>query len=367
VDARYNNAFGRLREIDMTTQHYTAASLRELAESLFTAAGMEVGKARVVAEVLVAGDMVGQRTHGMALCPQYLREVEKGSMSRQGEPTVVRDAGAVFVWDGNYLPGPWLVSQAFGQAAERVAQHGVVTAVIRRSHHIACLMALLKPATDRGLAIILASSDPAFGFIAPYGGKEPIFTPNPIAIGYPGTEAPVWIDVSTSITTVGMARQKIAAESSFAHPWLMDGQGVPTNDPRVIDAGGTLLPLGGREYGHKGFGLSLMIEMLTQGLGGFGRQDSEKRWGASVFLQLFDPDAFAGRDAFLRQMDFLTGRCHANAPIDPANPVRMPGEMAQRRIREAERSGIDVSPKAWQALTAAAAKYGVALPQPVQE
>ncbi|MDR2614181.1 MAG: Ldh family oxidoreductase, partial [Candidatus Accumulibacter sp.] len=327
----------------MTTQRYTVKSLEKLAGALFLAAGMEADKARIVAEVLVGGDGVGQRTHGMALCPQYLGEIEKGTMMGRGQPVVVRDSGAVFVWDGNYLPGPWLVSQAFARAAERIAQHGVVTAVIRRSHHIACLMALLRQATERGLAILLASSDPAFGYIAPYGGKEPIFTPNPIAIGYPGTEAPVWIDVSTSITTVGMARQKIAAGASFAHPWLMDGEGRPTDDPRVIDAGGTLLPLGGREYGHKGFGLSLMIEMLTHGLGGFGRLDSEKRWGANVFLQIIDPDAFAGRDAFLRQMDFLTGRCHANAPIDPAEPVRMPGEMAQRRLREAQRSGLDVA------------------------
>jgi L-lactate dehydrogenase len=354
-------------ENDMTTQRYTVESLRQLAEALFAAAGMDADKARTVADVLVSGDMVGQRTHGMALCPQYVGDIEKGMMATRGEPEIVRDSGAVFVWDGNYLPGPWLVSQAFDQAAGRIAEHGVVTAVIRRSHHIACLMALLRQATDRGLAIILASSDPAFGFIAPYGGKDPIFTPNPIAIGYPGTEAPVWIDVSTSITTVGMARQKSAADTPFAHPWLMDDQGKPTNDPHVLDPGnkGTLLPLGGREYGHKGYGLSLMIEMLTHGLGGFGRLDSEKRWGANVFLQQLDPAAFAGRDAFLRQMDFLTGRCHANTPIDPANPVRMPGEMAQRRIREAERSGIDVAPKVWEALSAAAAEYKVALPEPV--
>ena len=348
----------------MTTQRYRVDSLRQLAEALFVAAGMDAGKARSVAEVLVTGDMVGQRTHGMALCSQYLEQIEKGLMAKSGEPEVVRDSGAVFVWDGNYLPGPWLASQAIDLAAERIAQRGVVTAVIRRSHHIACLTSLIKRATDRGLAVILASSDPAFGFIAPYGGKEPLFTPNPIAIGYPGTDAPVWIDVSTSITTVGMARQKSAADTPFAHPWLMDADGHPTTDPHVLDPGanGTLLPLGGREYGHKGFGLSLMVEMLTHGLGGVGRLDSEKRWGANVFLQLLDPDAFAGRDAFLRQMDYLTGRCHANAPIDPANPVRMPGEMAQRRIKDAEASGIDVAPKVLESLTAAAVRYGVALP-----
>ncbi|MFB0934549.1 MAG: Ldh family oxidoreductase [Propionivibrio sp.] len=348
----------------MTTQRFTVDSLGQLAENLLAAAGMDKEKARSVAEVLVTGDMVGQRTHGMALCPQYVEQLEKGLMAKTGEPEVIRDSGAVFVWDGNYLPGPWLASRAIDQAATRVSEHGVVTAVIRRSHHIACLTSLIKQATDRGLAVILASSDPAFGFIAPYGGKEPLFTPNPIAIGYPGTEAPVWIDVSTSITTVGMARQKSAADTPFAHPWLMDGEGRPTNDPHVLDPGanGTLLPLGGREYGHKGFGLSLMVEMLTHGLGGFGRLDSEKRWGANVFLQLLDPAAFAGREAFLRQMDFLTERCHANAPIDPADPVRMPGEMAQRRIREAKASGIDVPPKVLAALATLAERYGVALP-----
>ena len=61
-------------------------------------------------------------------------------------------------------------------------------------------------------------------------------------------------------------------------------------------------------------------------------------------------------------MDYLTGRCHANAPIDPANPVRMPGEMAQRRITEAQRAGLDVAPKVVDALTAAAGRYGVAMP-----
>jgi L-lactate dehydrogenase len=351
----------------MAPPRYQVESLVQLAEELFVAAGMERDKARSVAEVLVTGDMVGQRTHGMALCAQYIEQIDKGLMTTRGEPEVVRDSGAVFVWDGNYLPGPWLVSRALALASERVAAHGVITAVIRRSHHIACLASLIKQATDRGLVAILASSDPASGFIAPFGGKEPLLTPNPIAIGYPDSRAPVWIDVSTSITTVGMARQKSAADTRFDHQWLMDGDGNPTSDPHVLDPGskGTLLPVGGREYGHKGFGLSLMVEMLTHGLAGFGRPDSEKRWGANVFLQVLDPDAFAGREEFLRQMDFLTDQCHGNAPIDPERPVRMPGEMAQKRMRIARESGIELSPAVLEALSATARRFGIDLPAPL--
>ncbi len=349
----------------MANQRYCVESLRQLAESLFIAADMDADKAASVARMLVAGDMVGQRTHGMALCAQYLDQIEQGLMTVRGEPEVVRDSGALFVWDGNYLPGPWLTSKAIGQACVRVATHGVVTGVIRRSHHIACLTAQLRQATERGYVIVLASSDPAVGYIAPYGGKEPLFTPNPIAIGYPGTQQAVWIDVSTSITTVGMTKQKAAAGERFAHPWLMDADGRPSDDPRVIEAGigGTLLPLGGLEYGHKGFGLSLMVEMLTHGLAGFGRPEAEKRWGAGVFLQVLDPAAFGGREAFLRQTDHTIERCHATTPIDPAKPVRLPGEMAQKGLREAQRSGIEMSSAVLAALKAKADKYGVRIPE----
>ena len=148
----------------------------------------------------------------------------------------------------------------------------------------------------------------------------------------------------------------------------MDAQGHPTCDPHAIDpgAGGMLPPLWGPRIRSQGFRPVVDGRNAhARPCGGFGRLYSEKRWGANVFLQLIDPDAFAGRDAFLRQMDFLTGRCHTNAPIDPANPVRMPGEMAQRRMREAERLGLDVAPKVREALLTAAKRYGIAFPVPL--
>lgn len=348
----------------MTTACFSAEALVHWAAELFAAAGMDRDKADCVAGLLVTGEMLGQRTHGLALCPRYVDQIEQGLLTPSGSPEVIRDSGAILVWDGHYLPGPWLVSRAISVASERIADHGLVTVVIRRSHHIACLTPLIKQATDRGLVALLCSSDPAFGFVAPFGGKEPLLTPNPIALGYPGGRQPVWVDASTSITTVGMARQKSAAEVPFEHPWLMDGEGRPTRDPHVLDAGagGTLLPVGGLEYGHKGFGLSLLVEALTQGLAGFGRQDSEPRWGANVFLQVLDPAAFAGREAFGRQMDDLTERCHANPPIDPARPVRMPGELGQARIAQAGREGVPMPAGVVEALKAAGDRYGIALP-----
>jgi LDH2 family malate/lactate/ureidoglycolate dehydrogenase len=310
----------------------------------------------------VLTDMVGRPTHGVALCPLYVEQLEKGLMTRDGEPEWVKETGPTVVWDGRYLPGLWLVERALDESFRRVAAHGVVTFAMRRSHHIACLAALVKQATDRGLVAILASSDPAFGFVAPFGGKEPLLTPNPFAIGYAGSHGPVLVDISSSITTVSMARQKAAAGASLDHPWLMDGSGFPTTDPRVLEQTeprGSLLLLGGLEYGHKGFGLALMVEALTQGLAGFGRKDTEKRWGGNVFLQVIDPEAFAGRDAFLAQMDHLTDLCHSNAPRQDGVPVRMPGELAESRIAAALQDGLALPDSTVRQLAACAERYGL--------
>jgi L-lactate dehydrogenase len=349
----------------MAEARYPVEPLTRFTSDLLAAAGMERKKAQTVARLLVLTDMLGRSTHGVALCPLYVEQLETGQMTPSGEPECLRDNGAVVVWDGRYLPGLWLVQQALDIALSRIATHGVVTFAMRRSHHIACLATLVKQATDRGCIAILATSDPAFGFVAPFGGRDPLLTPNPFAIGYPASRAPVLVDICASITTVSMTRQKVARGEEFEHPWLIDAEGRPTRDPRVLEQTeprGSLLLLGGLEYGHKGFGLALMVEALTQGLSGLGRKNTEERWGGNVFLQVLDPDAFAGRDAFLEQMDHLAERCHANTPLREGVPVRMPGEQAERNIAAAREGGVPLAEQTVQRLVAAAERFGLVMP-----
>jgi L-lactate dehydrogenase len=301
------------------------------------------------------------------MAPLYLADIAKGGMALSGAPEVVRDSGATVVWDGGYLPGLWLMSRAIDLAVERAAEVGVVTVAIRRSHHIGCLAALTRQAAERGCVALIANSEPAARRVAPYGGTEALFTPNPLAMGYPGPEHPVLVDMCASITTTSMTRQKHAAGELFDHPWLLDGQGRPTRDPAVLEhtePRGSLQLVGGPEYGHKGFGLALMIEALSQGLSGHGRADAPARWGGNVFLQVIDPAFFAGREAFIEQTDHLSRQCRANRPIDPARPVRMPGDQAARLERQARAEGIGYEAAAWDALAHWAQRLGVALPIP---
>ena len=171
-------------------------------------------------------------------------------------------------------------------------------------------------ATDRGLIGIVQSSDPTVAAVVPHGGLTPIVTPNPIAAGLPTSGDPILIDISSSITSMGFARQEMNAGRKLPGPWLIDHEGRATDDPGALfaDPKGALLPLGGIDAGYKGFGLALLIEALTAGLSGFGRADPLEGWGGTIFVQAIDPEAFGGLAAFKRQMDHLVATSHASKP-----------------------------------------------------
>jgi LDH2 family malate/lactate/ureidoglycolate dehydrogenase len=133
------------------------------------------------------------------------------------------------------------------------------------------------------------------------------------------------------------------------------------------DPPGTILPLGGLESGHKGFGLALLIEALTGGLAGHGRADPAEGWGATVFLTLYDPEAFGGAADFARQTDWLGEACRNNPPRPGVDAVRMPGDRGIARKAEQTRAGIALHPGIPPALAECAKPYGLEFPAPLDD
>ncbi len=352
---------------DQPTLRYTAEDLRVFARALIERAGVRADIARDLADVLLDGDLLGHTTHGLALLAPYLDELARNRMAKTGEPTVLSRRPAAQAWDGNRLPGPWLVLRALDAAATMARASGTGTVVIRRSHHIACLAAYLKRATDAGLIAIVQSSDPTVAAVAPHGGLTPFITPNPIAAGLPTSGDPVLIDVSTSITSMGYALQQMRAGKQLSGAWLIDAEGNPTHNPGVLvnEPKGALLPLGGVDAGHKGFALALLVEALTAGLAGHGRADPPAGWGGTVFVQVLDPEAFGGLAAFARQMDFVVAAARNAKPRPGVDRVRLPGERGLARYRDQLAHGVALYPTILPALAAWVEKYGVAAPAPV--
>ena len=348
-----------------TEPHYRAADLIRFAGNLFAAAGCDAGKATAIAEHLVEADLMGHTTHGLAQAGAYLEEVESGAMAKTGEPELVADRPAAVTWDGGYLPGVWLTTKALDLATERARKLGVAAVSIRRSHHIGCLAVYLRQATARKMMCIIACSDPSDASMAPFGGTKAVFTPDPIAIGIPTKGDPIMVDISSSITTNAMTGRLKREGKRFPGKWALDTAGQPTDDPAAIAAGGTLLPTGGVDHGHKGYGLALTVEAMTQGLSGHGRAEKPTIWGANVYVQVMDPAAFGGVESYLRETSWVADLCRQSPPPAGKPAVRLPGEQASERRRKGLAEGLGLYPGITAGLESWSEKLKVALPKPL--
>ncbi|MEI4472940.1 Ldh family oxidoreductase [Frigidibacter sp. MR17.24] len=347
------------------TARYDAASLRAAAGELFTAAGLDADKAATVAHWLVEGDLMGHDTHGLALAPGYLQSLADGVMARRGRPEVISDRPAAVCWRGKRLPGAWLAAEAMRLAVARAREAGTCTVTVGDSHHIGALAVYLPIATGAGMMASITSSSPSGAQVAPFGGRVGLYTPDPVAHGIPTPGEPVLIDISASITTVNMAQRKIRAGEHYDADWLMDAEGRPARDPAVLAAGGTLMPTGGLDHGQKGYGMALQAEAVTQGLAGWGRADAPGGTCAAFTVQVWDPEAFGGRAAFLRQTGWLADACRATPPRPGVKSVRLPGERALARRRQGLAEGVALHPSILPALAPHAERLGVDLPGPL--
>jgi len=194
---------------------------------------------------------------------------------------------------------------------------------------------------------MLYSSDPSVGLVCAHGGIDPIYTPNPIAAGIPTLGEPILLDVSMSTVTLGLVGQCRDAGSRLPHPVLVSNDGQLSDDP--VDfftrPQGSILPLGGQAFGHKGFALALLVEALTSGLAGHGRKDAPEQWGASATAVVIDPRFFGGLEAFTDETSFLGRLVLASRPLDPARPVRLPGQAGLALRRQALQQGVSLSPQ----------------------
>jgi LDH2 family malate/lactate/ureidoglycolate dehydrogenase len=347
------------------TDVYDAGSLIDFSTQLLLAAGLEQEKADAVAGILVEGDLMGHSTHGLQLLPSYLECLEDGTMKKEGNPDVISDHGSGFAWDGQYLPGPWLTLKALDMAIERVSAYPVVTVTIQKSHHIGCLAAYMEKATAKNLLMWLTCSDPSVQSVAPFGGIQPLYTPNPIAAGIPTTSDPIIFDISMSAVANGVIAKADRESKLLDGKWILDNRGEATDDPKAFfaDPPGTVLPLGGTDLGYKGFALGLFVEALTAGLCGHGRSNNPQEWGASVFLQVINPAMFGGTESFLKETGWFSDAVKATPAAKEETPVRLPGHLALQKKKLQLKEGVKLSGDLIGSLKSCSKQFQVSFPR----
>jgi LDH2 family malate/lactate/ureidoglycolate dehydrogenase len=332
--------------------------------AILTHNGLNTAHSNIVARKLIESDLFGHRTHGMAKLGQYVRMLKSGDMGGDGEIVVTADHGASFAWSAHRLPGALVLSQCLDEMLTRIASQPVVTATIANCSHIGCLQTYLEPIARKGYIGLLMASDPGVATVAPFGGVDPVLGPNPFAMCIPTSGDPILIDQCTSTVSNSEVNIAAAAGQPLRGMWLMDGEGRPTSDPSVFSSNpkGSIMPLGGFELGHKGFGFGLMVEALALALSGYGRsQPSKRAGGQGVFVQLINPEFFSGAAMFGHQIDGLTNGIKASRPVPGTSGTRLPGHRAQAERRRQEMAGIEIDPALLAQLQQLAKDAGVEL------
>jgi L-lactate dehydrogenase len=348
-------------------RRYPADDLRQFASRLLQNAGLPEEPADTTSRVLLEADLLGFSTHGLMYLPANLNWLEKGKTRAIGEPEVLIDRGPVINWSAGYLPGPYVMVRAVEVLCERAREYGVATLTLRKSQHVACLAPYVLRAAEQGLAAWMIAATPAERLVCPHGGIRPLFSTNPFAFAVPTGNEPILMDMSFAVTAGSQLKKAFLEGRRMPTKCIIDREGNLTDDPKAA-LEGALLPLGGLDHGHKGYGLMLWNELLATALGGWGRADDPDDGDAnSVLVQVMDPEAFGSLEAFKRQADYLVHLCR-KTPTRPGDPpVRTPGERALALRRRQLAEGVALSPLIISSIEPWAAKLSVPMPSPSED
>jgi L-lactate dehydrogenase len=344
---------------------YDVRELLSFATTLFETSGLQRQPAEATARGFLEADLLGFVTHGLVKVPDNLRWLERGETDPSGEPLAIVDRPAVANWDAHRLPGHWAMHLAMIHARERARSMGAFTMTLRRCQHVACLASALVPLVEAELVGIMMVSSPGEAFVSPFGSSARVFSNNPVAFTAPAPGGAILFDVSMAITAGGQVARAARRGERLPEAALKRTDGTVSDDPHDLDRGGSVMPLGGLGHGHKGHALTLMTEVLSQAMSGYGRaQEHEANELNSVYLQVLDPAAFGDPDSYQLEVSRLVELIEG-CPPDSGASVRVPGRATWRRRSECWEGGLVLDAGIMDALLPFAEAAGVDAPQPM--
>jgi hydroxycarboxylate dehydrogenase B len=329
----------------------------DYAASLLEAAGAGHENALLVARHLVESDARDVHSHGLMRIPQYVEEMERGEIDGQATPTVtVRRQQCIFL-DGRRAFGQVSANRAVEEAAAAAAALGLGLVAVSRSGHAGRIGAYNEAIVRRQCLALAFCSGPRSGHrVAPFGGVEGRLSTNPISYAFPTGDGPVVADFSTSTVPEGAVRRLRDLGARTPDGALQDDEGRPTNNPDVlyVEPPGTILPLGGPIFGHKGYALGLLVEAMTTVLCGEDAADAT-RFGNNLTLlaiRVDEPAVGAG--------SALVSYLRETRPARSDRPVLLPGDPERKALETAER--IQLDREVWSALIALGDRFGLEHP-----
>ena len=315
--------------------------LRPFATDLLCALGTPPDNSLKIATSLIQADLRGNGSHGISILPLYAEMVADQAIDPSAEPEIERLAGCIINVNGRLAFGQLTGETATATGIETASKHGVAVVGIRQGAHLGRFSEWAEQATAKGMVFMaFANTGGGARNVAPFGGHERKLSTNPVAFGVPTFGAlpfNVIVDFATSQVSGAVIREHYRAGLPLNDEWTTTAtdEAVATAEA-FMDGAGALLPLGGRTTGHKGYGLSVIAELLGGYVGGMvvGQQHPEWFSNAAMFV-LVDPTGFLS-------VEQIQERATAVAEHLRDETVRLPGEGAYQREIAAREQGLEL-------------------------
>ncbi|MBM4417079.1 MAG: Ldh family oxidoreductase [Chloroflexi bacterium] len=351
---------------------FTAPALHALVTSVLERLEVPEQDARAAADALIASDLMGIDSHGVARFsghPSYVPGLARGVVNPRPFPVVVTEQPSTALLDGDRGMGVVIATRAMRMAIEKARGSGVGMIAVTNSRHFGIAGHFARMAVSEGMIGIAMTN--AFPQVALPGGVGPVLGTNPIALAAPRDGGPPFcVDIASSVGAAGKAEIARRAGKRMPPGWVVDADGNPTDAPEaVLGGGGALLPLGSTvESGaHKGYGLAAMVDVLCGVLSGVGHGAvlDPLSWECGHFLAAIRIEAFRPLSAFTSAMASMASTI-VHAPRQAGvPPFRIHGEPEHEAEQDRRAHGIPLHPEVVADLRSVSARYGVPFPAAV--
>src|SRR5499433_2701844 len=337
-----------------------AADLERLSADIFAARGVPRADAVWIAALLVRANLRGHDSHGVIRVPQYCAALAVGHLNATPKIALVVDTPSVAVLDGDFGFGQVVARRGAELAVERGRAHGLAAIALRRTSHVGRLADYAETIAQAGLIAMLWANAKSGLNVAPWGGSGKRLGTNPHAIAIPGPRGTVAMshDFASSVWAEGKLRVKFNRGETVPPGIMLNGRGEPSTDPKEFygQPPGSLLTAGA----HKGYGLSLAIEILGGILSGTGAASAEKdKFANGTLIVAVDPARFLPSEDFHAQISALFAWVRAAAPTAGSSEILIPGEPEARTEQARRVEGIAVDDETWRQIEACAQEVGL--------
>lgn len=335
--------------------------LRKYVCQIFERSGTPLEEARIVSDHLVDANLAGHDSHGTLRSVGYARGMQNG-VSPKANHEIVKENATMATIDAHGGLGIVAALTAMEMAIDKARSHTFGVVGSYNMGHVGRLGDYPPRAAEEGM-IGIAMLNGVGRFVHPFGGTERRIPPNPLSISVPRqNKPPAMLDITTSVVAGGKFDVKRARNEVLPEGWLVDSQGEPVTDAdRVQDDMTTAVPpLGGVQFGHKGYGLAFMVDAIAGGLTRAGCSKAPPNVGGNGFLAMvIKIDDFISLDTYTEEVEGLIEWVKSSKKAPGVQEIYIPGEIEQRNRERMLKDGIYIEDDTWKEMSEMASSLGV--------